>query len=123
VPYPDSLSARAYREILDRLLDQAEAVRPVRVEGLHGEPIWGVNVRAVKANGRLLVNLLNLSREPQPVQLVPKPSAQRARNLIDGEEAGFPLTLRPLEPVLLALESSLHANIYGESRRREHRKR
>ena len=104
VAYPDSLSPRAYREILDRLLDQTGVARPVRVEGLHGERVWGVNRRAVKTNGRLLVNLLNLAREPRQVQLVTTPVAKRALNLMDGEETTVPLTLWPLTPVLLAFE-------------------
>ena len=104
VNYPEPLTAHAYRDVLDRLLDQAGAARVVRIEGPHGEPVWGVNVRAVEANGRLLVNLLNLSREPRRVQLVTKPSARRALNLMDGKEIEFPFTLSPLEPTLLALK-------------------
>ena len=102
--YPALLTAHAYRDILDRLLDQAGASRAVRIEGPHGEPVWGVNVRAVEANDRLLVNLLNLSREPRRVQLLTKPSARRAVNLMDGKETEFPFTLSPLEPTLLALK-------------------
>ena len=95
------LTARAYRDVLDHLLDQAGAARPVRIEGPHGEPLWGVNVRSVEANGRLLVNLLNLTREPRRVQLVTPPSVTHARNLIDGKEIQFPFTLPLLEPTLL----------------------
>jgi hypothetical protein len=104
IAYPDPLSAPAYREILARLLDQTGAPPPVRIEGAHGEPVWGVNVRAVEDNGRLLVNLLNLSRTPQLVQLVTKPTAKQALNLMDGKEIEFPLTLSPLEPALLVLK-------------------
>ena len=103
VTYPDSLTAHAYREILDRLLDQTGAARPAQIEGDHGEPVWGVNVRAVETDGRLLVNLLNLSREPRRVQLVTKPAAKHALNLMDGKQIEFPFTLSPLEPVVLAL--------------------
>ncbi|MBI2924713.1 MAG: beta-galactosidase [Verrucomicrobia bacterium] len=104
VNYPEPLTARAYREILDRLLDQAGAARPVRIEGAHGEPVWGVNVRAVEQSGRLLVNLLNLSREPRQVRLLTKPAAARALNLTNGTEIEFPFTLVPLEPALLAVK-------------------
>ncbi len=106
VSYPEPLTTHAYRDILERLLDQAGAARLVRIEGPHGEPVWGVNVRAVETDGRLLVNLLNLSREPRRVQLVTKPSARRALNLMDGKEVEFPFTLAPLEPTLLALKLS-----------------
>ena len=104
VSYPEPLTARAYRDVLDRLLDQAGAARLVRIEGTHGEPVWGVNVRAVEREGRLLVNLLNLSQEPRSVQLLTKLSAKRALNLMDGQEVEFPFTLSPLEPMLLALK-------------------
>jgi hypothetical protein len=104
VSYPEPLTAHAYRDILNHLLDQAGASRAVRIEGPHGEPVWGVNVRTVEANGRLLVNLLNLSREPRRVQLVTRPSARHALNLMDGKEIEFPYTLSPLEPALLALK-------------------
>ena len=53
--------------------------------------LWGVNVRAVEENGRLLVNLLNLSRAPQQVQLVTKPAAKHALNLMDGKQIEFPI--------------------------------
>jgi hypothetical protein len=103
VSYPEPLTAHAYRDVLDHLLDQAGAARLVRIEGPHGEPVWGVNVRAVYADGRLLVNLLNLSREPRRVQLATNPSAKRALNLMNGKEIEVPFTLSPLEPTLLAL--------------------
>jgi hypothetical protein len=104
VAFPAPLSPRAYRDILDRLLDQAGAARRVRIEGAHGEPAWGVNVRAVESDGRLLVDLLNLTREPRQVQLVTNPSVTRALNLIDGKEIQFPFTLPSLEPTLLAFK-------------------
>jgi hypothetical protein len=104
VSYPEPLTPRAYREALDGLLNQAGAVRAVRIEGPHGEPVWGVNVRAVESEGRLLVNLLNLSREPRRVQLVTKAAASHALNLMDGKEISLPFTLSPLEPALLALK-------------------
>ncbi|MCX6926292.1 MAG: beta-galactosidase [Verrucomicrobia bacterium] len=103
VVYPDPLTAHAYRDILDRLLDQAGASRPIQIAGAHGEPVWGVNVRAIEENGRLLVNLLNLSWAPQQVQLVTKPAVKHALNLMDCKQIEFPFTLSPLEPLVLAL--------------------
>ncbi len=102
--YPDPLTPRAYRDILDRLLDDMAVAPPVRLTGAHGEPVWGVNVRTVRENGRLLVNLLNLSREPRQVQLVMRPAITHAVNLIDGKKVEFPLTLSPMDPVLLSLK-------------------
>jgi hypothetical protein len=105
VAYPDRLSAQAYREIFDRLLDQTGVARRVRIKGARGEPVWGVNVRAVEENGRVLVNLLNLSREPKRVRLATKPVSKHTLNLMDGKEIKSPFTLPPLEPLLLALKS------------------
>jgi hypothetical protein len=104
VTVPDPVTAHAYRDILDRLLDQAGAARPVRIEGTQGQPIWGVNLRAVEDKGKLLVHLLNLSREPHQVRLLMKPAPKHALNLITGKQVEFPLTLSPLEPTLLTLD-------------------
>jgi len=49
------------------------------------------------------VNLLNLSREPRRGQLVTKPSARHAVNLMDGKQIKSHFTLSQLEPALLAL--------------------
>jgi len=104
VCYPDPLSPRAYRDILDRLLQQTGVYPAVRIEGAQGKPLWGVNLRAVEYDGKLLVNLLNLSRETQDVRIVMKPAARPALNLLDGQEVEFPITLPALKTVLLALE-------------------
>ena len=101
--YPDPLSARAYRDILEGLLERTGASVQVRLEGAHGEPVWGVNMRAVQHKGKLLVHLLNLSREPAAVRLVSQRSFKDALNLIDGNRIEFQMTVRPLEPVLIEL--------------------
>jgi len=103
VCYLEPLSAHAYRDILDHLLDQGGTTRPVHVEGAHGEPVWGVNVRAAQSKGCLLVNLLNLSKEQRQVRLVTKAASKQAINLMNGAEVEFPFTLAPLEPTPLAL--------------------
>ncbi|HOD49904.1 MAG TPA: beta-galactosidase [Candidatus Hydrogenedentes bacterium] len=104
VDYPDPLTPQAYRDVIDRLLDAACAARPLRLVGPYGEPVWGVNVRAAEHRGRLLVSVLNVTRESRPVRLVAETPIQRAVDLINREEVTFPLTVLPMEPVLLALE-------------------
>jgi hypothetical protein len=111
VAYPDPLTARAYREILDRLLDEARVMRPVRIEGSQGERIWGVNVRAVETDGRILANVLNLSRIAQRVRFVATPGTRHVLNLMDGKPLELPFTLRPLEPMLLATPLGSHLDI------------
>ena len=105
VAYPDPLTPQAYRDILDRLLDETGCTRLVRIEGPHGEPIWGVNVRAVEYNGKLLVNLINFLRQPQEIALVGGKPDQKAVNLFDNSDVQFPLALAPLDPVLLAIDA------------------
>ena len=105
VAYPESLSARAYRDILDRLLERTEAPRPARLQDLEGEPVWGVRVRAVETNGRLLVDLLNLSQSPVSCRLVTRTAAGPALNLIDRGETERELRLAPLEPMLLEVRA------------------
>lgn len=99
--YPDPLSPYAYRDILNRLLDETGVARPVRVKGLHEEPVWGVNLRTVEQDGRRLVSLLNLSRKPETVRLTGGVPIERALDLLANREVTLPLTLAPLEPVLL----------------------
>jgi hypothetical protein len=103
VAHADPLTAHSYRDLLDRLLDEAGVGRPARLERLHGKPIWGVNLRSVEHDGKLLVHLLNLSHESQQVQVSTKPAHQRALNLMDGKQINFPFSLPPLEPALLAI--------------------
>ncbi|MFA6241248.1 MAG: beta-galactosidase, partial [Candidatus Hydrogenedentales bacterium] len=101
--YTGPLSARAYREILDGALDMTGADRPVRVEGPHGEALWGVNLRAAKHEGNLLVSLVNLTREPKTICLRTTAVLEEARDLLADAPVTFPLTLAPLDPVLIAV--------------------
>ena len=102
--YPDPLTPYAYRDILDHLLEATGAARPVRLEGEYGEPVWGVNLRAVESRGQLLVSLLNLSHEPKRVRLVAKTPVRCFVDMVNDKETAFPLTVSPLDPVLLALD-------------------
>jgi hypothetical protein len=103
VVYPDPLTPQAYRDILERLLDVTGAARPVRLEGVYGEPIWGVNLRAVEHDGKLLVSLLNLSREPKRVRIVTAKPVRGAIDTVRDKQIAFPLCVSPLDPVLLAV--------------------
>lgn len=104
VVYPDALSPNAYRDILGDLLDEIGVVRPVRLEGSYKEPVWGVNLRAVQYQGKMLVNLLNLTREPKQVCLIMNPPVRGGMDLITNQECRFPFQAIPMEPVLIALD-------------------
>jgi len=99
--YPDPISPRAYREILDGLLAKTGVVRPVRLTGAHEGPVWGVNLRAVRWSDDLLVNLVNFAREPKRVVLRSQTGLGEGTNLLTAKAIRFPLTLGPLDPVLL----------------------
>ena len=103
--HSDTLTSGAYRDVIDRVVEQAGSVRAVRIEGAHGEPLWGVNLRAVEHNGKLLVSILNLSRETREVRLLTRSATMHAFDLIAGKEIESPLTITPLEPVLLSLNT------------------
>jgi hypothetical protein len=102
---PGRLTAHTYRDVLDQLMAAAGVTPPVQIVGPNGEPVWGVNVRAVQDQGRLLVNLLNLTREPRQVRLITQVKSKQATNLISGKEMELAFTLSPLEPTLLALRA------------------
>ena len=104
VEYPSRLTARAYREILDDLLDETGCNRPVRMKAEHGESIWGVNLRAAEHDGKWLVSLVNFGRRDQTIALHADATIMSAFNLIEETDAALPITLAPLEPVLLFLE-------------------
>ncbi len=110
VAYPGRLTARAYREILDSLLDKAGCDRPVRIAGEHGEPIWGVNLRTAEHDGKRLVSLVNFSRSTQTVVLKTVTPITKAIDLFDNAEMVLPITIRPMAPVLLSTELGASAN-------------
>ena len=86
---------------MERLLVEARGNGPIRLDGAHGESVWGVNLRSVPYKGKTLVNLLNFSRESRSIRIVTRPAVKTAVNLLDGKQVEFPMTLAPLEPVLL----------------------
>ena len=106
ISYSRRLTSRAYREILDDLLDLSGCVRPVRLKGKYGEPVWGVNLRTVQDGSRRLVNLVNYGRHTQIVMLETEPPYDSIVDLFGNQTIDLPLVVRPLDPVLLALEGT-----------------
>ncbi|MBI4559533.1 MAG: beta-galactosidase [Candidatus Hydrogenedentes bacterium] len=99
--YPEPLSPRAYREILDGSLDTTGCSRPFRISGAHGEPLWGVNLRWAELDRDALISLVNFGWNDQTVQLKGRKPIGTALDLLTNNRVKFPLTLAPLEPVLL----------------------
>ncbi len=106
VAFPDAMTPRAYREILDGLLAKTRVDRAVRLTGPPGEPVWGVNLRAVRRGEDLLVNLVNFTRRPARVMLRSAVSLGKATDLLAGKAVRFPLELEPLDPVLLRISAT-----------------
>jgi hypothetical protein len=50
------------------------------------------------------VSLLNLSHEPKRVRLVTKTPVRCVVDMVNSKQTAFPLTVSPLDPVLLALD-------------------
>jgi len=96
-------TARAYGDALLRLLDSAGCSRDTTLSGHHGKPVWGVNLRAVPYQGRLLVSLVNFSKEKQTISVNSTRYKGLATNLLTGKAVRFPLQLEPLDPVLLSI--------------------
>lgn len=103
VVYPDPLTPFAYREILSGLLEATTCRRLVKIRGHHGELLWGINVRAVERNGRLLASLVNYLRQPQSVVLKMEQPIARITNLFENRDVTLPLELPPLEPMLVSI--------------------
>ena len=92
IPLPDT--PQGWGEALLRLarergLEIQQALDP------QGKPIWGVVLR----RSGDLVYLLNYNRQAATVAL----PAQRALDLVSGEEISFPFKLTPMRPVLVRL--------------------
>jgi len=104
VVYPDPLTARAYRDILNGVLDRAGVDRPIRIVDTHGEPVWGVNLRAVQQGGKLVVSLVNFLRRAQTIRFATTPPVASIVNLFDNTQITLPVTLPPLEPALLVID-------------------
>lgn len=102
--YPLPLSPHACRDILSDLMNSTRCNRALRIEGMHGEALWGVNVRAVPYKDGLLVSLVNFLRTPQTLQVSGAATPVECRNVLSGKPVRFPLTLQPLQPALLLIE-------------------
>lgn len=116
-----SLDARACRDLLDPILDEAGCRRPIRITDTDGAPVWGVNLRAAEHEGRLIVSLVNFSRKPLTVLIhrnkgphqpnLPKPEepeyapVSKMIDLFRDQETTAPLTLDPLEPWCVEIDA------------------
>jgi hypothetical protein len=95
---PGTLDGAALRDALLPLLRQAEAGPVVSVVAADGSLPWGIEWRTATFEGRSLVNLVNLAREPRTVR--PESPLGPWRDLISGKTLPAEVALPPMRPVL-----------------------
>ena len=96
----------AYRDALLPALAAAHCSRPAVLNDGQGQPIWGVNLRTVPYQGKLLASLVNFSKRPCRINLDVVAGKASAINLLTRKPVRFPMTIQPLDPVLLCLTPS-----------------
>ncbi len=94
-------TAQSYAPIFDKIMIKAAIERPVRVVDQNDQPVWGVEMRAVKNGEQLLINIVNLSNNEQIVKLKTSRPIYKAKDLISGQLLAETITLAPLSPMLV----------------------
>lgn len=113
VAHDAPLRAHACRTLLDPVLDEAGCGRPIRLTDVNGAPVWGINLRVAEHDGRLLVSLVNFTRESQTILIHTRVKPRRipsVTNLFDNKKLATPLRLDPLDPLLLVTETRTGRN-------------
>ncbi len=72
--------------------------------GPKGEPVWGVEWRAVARGEELLLTAVNLTRSPAMVQVLLGGQQISAKDLLTGERYEGPFELPPMQPVLVRVK-------------------
>lgn len=93
-----------YLHAMDAVL-QFDVLEPIpRAVNPHGFPLEGVRTRYVDVDDTGYLYLLNLRKEPVRSHLVGQ--RQSGRDLILGRDVVFPMTVEPLDPMLIRLEGA-----------------
>ena len=99
---PGGLDSRALHEPLLKVMSEVGAPMAACLESKSDKPAWGVEWLPVEYEGSLLVNAVNLTKKPIRIEF--RRNGARLRgitDLVSGKRKRQPLTLRPLEPILL----------------------
>ena len=99
---PAGESSRAIWPRLRGILAELGAPETECIDARTGEPAWGIEWLAVKHKGALLINAVNLTKQPIAVrfQKSGKPTGGLA-DLFTGKRRRQPITLEPLVPALV----------------------
>jgi hypothetical protein len=102
--------ASEWKDQLDRLVEEAEVERPIRVLNPDGKPIEGLETRTVRKGDRRIVYLLNLRHSPVALELRQKNDSRqpRVRDLINDQdlELNKIINIRPRGIMLLEVKKS-----------------
>jgi len=93
--------AKALWPKLRKLLREAGTTPLAELRDERGEPVWGVELRAAKADGTLVVNLANYLRKPQRVRLVVDGEIVAGTDLVSGRKVNDLFALPSLQPMLI----------------------
>lgn len=94
-----------YAPQLDRLYEEVGIVRPVRVAGRDGKPVWGVELRTARKDQQRIISLVNVNRHAVEIVLKVKDGVAGARDLVARQPVVLkdPLVLEPRRPMLISL--------------------
>jgi len=96
---------REYFKFFDSLLDKVGIKREVKIRK-GGAPIWGIEARSVKKDGKLLFYVINLNTDPEEFKIETKTKNKKFLNLITNEviDLNKLVSLKPGE-IILGIES------------------
>jgi len=94
---------RELRDIFMDLLGDVGGAPPVNLlDAETGRTVWGIEWLVAELDGDLIVNAVDLTREPRRVRFeVPGTGELKGVELITGREIGAEVETKPLEPVLV----------------------
>jgi len=99
---PGGMDSRALHEPLLKVLGAVSVPLVACVDSMSDKPAWGVEWLPVEYEGSLLINAVNLTKKPIRIEFRRNGSRLRGlTELVSGKRKRQPLTLRPLQPILL----------------------
>ena len=93
-----------YAALLDLLMDRIQISRRIRLADGQGKNAWGVEFQTAEYEGDLLLYAVNLLEEDRTVSLRSGRRIVGIHDLLTNQSVTLPLTLRPLETVLLRMK-------------------
>ncbi len=85
-----------------KIISETGLDKPVEVIG-DGKSVWGVEYLTVRNKERLIVNLVNYTRDVKSVKILLNGKPVSVKNLFDGKQTET-LNLAPLDPVLIEIK-------------------